>query len=405
MMTETARVAAPRSAAETTGALVIGGNYGGLGIVRSLGRHGIRVWVLRDEHASAAASRYAERQFSWTGGDESSQVAFLLGLCREHSLDGWTVFPTTDESAAMLSRNEDHLGKHYLLTTPSWDVMRWAYDKRLTYELARDLEIAIPRTHYPRTREEVGALNCSYPVVLKPAVKYQVNSFTAARAWPVHTREELLAHYDEARELVEPDIIMVQELVPGGGETQFSFVALCASGHPLAYGTARRARQYPVEFGHGSTYVEMVEQPEIEEPSRRILDRLRYTGLVELEFKRDPVTGQFKLLDLNARAWAWHSLGRRAGVDFPYLCWQMCHDEPVAESRASLGARWIRMATDVPAAITEIRGRRLSRGSYLSSLRPPLEFAVFAADDPVPALAEMSSMLRRIWKRRSSVRR
>ncbi len=46
-----------------TGALVIGGDYRGLGVVRSLGRHGIPVWVLKDEHGLAASSRYARRSF------------------------------------------------------------------------------------------------------------------------------------------------------------------------------------------------------------------------------------------------------------------------------------------------------------------------------------------------------
>jgi D-aspartate ligase len=404
-MMNTARVVIPPSRADPTGALVIGANYGGLGIVRSLGRHGIRVWVLQDEHASAAASRFAERHLPWTQGDESSQVAYLLRLREHHGLDGWTIFPTTDESAAMLSRNGNSLGEHYLLTTPPWDVLRWVYDKRLTYELAIDLAIDIPWTRYPRNREEVAALDCRYPVVLKPAVKYQVNSFTAARAWPVRSRDELLARYDEACSLVDPDVIMVQELIPGGGETQFSFVALCDEGRPVAYGTARRARQYPVDFGHGSTFVEMVDQPSVEEPSRRLLDKLGYTGLVELEFKRHPVGGQFKLLDVNPRAWAWHSLGRRAGVDFPYLYWQLLHDESLTELWAHPGVRWVRMATDIPTAITEIRRRRLSPWAYLSSLRPPLEFAVLAVDDPVPALAEMSSLVQRIWKRRSGVLR
>jgi predicted ATP-grasp superfamily ATP-dependent carboligase len=40
----------------------------------------------------------------------------------------------------------------------------------------------------------------------------------------------------------------------------------------------------------------------------------------------------------------------------------------------------------VLAASGELRSRRLSARSYLRSLRGPLEFAVFARDDPLPAL-------------------
>src|SRR5437870_12689080 len=63
-----------------TGAIVIGGDYRGLGVVRSLGRRGIPVWVLTDEHLIAGTSRYARRRLAWPLGDESRQVNYLLDL-------------------------------------------------------------------------------------------------------------------------------------------------------------------------------------------------------------------------------------------------------------------------------------------------------------------------------------
>ena len=36
---------------------------------------------------------------------------------------------------------------------------------------------------------------------------------------------------------------------------------------------------------------------------------------LEIEFKRDIRDGRPKLLDINARAWGWHSIGARAGVE------------------------------------------------------------------------------------------
>ncbi len=386
--------------APETGAIVIGANYGGLGIVRSLGRHKIPVVVLQDEHAGAAVSRYTKRRLHWPMSTEAVQLDYLKSLSVTREFEGWTIYPTTDESAALLARNAQCLSQHYCLTTPSWAAMEWAYDKRLTYELAARLGIDHPMTHRPKNREDVVALDCTFPAILKPAIKDRINKFTSARAWSVANRQELVDHYDEASHLVDPDVIMIQEQIPGGGESQFSFAALCVDGLPRAYGVARRARQYPVDFGHGSSFVETVEQPEIEEPSRRLLKEINYNGLVELEYKRDPSSGQFKLLDINARAWAWHSLGHRAGVDFPYLCWQLLHGEPVPETRARPGAHWVRMATDIPTAFTEIRRGTLTPGAYVSSLRRPLEFAVFAADDPYPMFVEATSMLQRIWKRR-----
>jgi hypothetical protein len=44
------------------------------------------------------------------------------------------------------------------------------------------------------------------------------------------------------------------------------------------------------------------------------------------------------------------------------------------------------MGTDLAAVAGEVTAGRLSPRAYLRSLRRPLEFAVFARDDPLPAL-------------------
>src|SRR6266436_9376053 len=79
------------------GALVTGADYRGLGIVRSLGRRGIPVWVLKqDEHLVGAASRYACRSLRGPLGDDHEQLDFLLDLAVREGIKGWALFPTTD---------------------------------------------------------------------------------------------------------------------------------------------------------------------------------------------------------------------------------------------------------------------------------------------------------------------
>jgi predicted ATP-grasp superfamily ATP-dependent carboligase len=234
---------------------------------------------------------------------------------------------------------------------------------------------------------------------LKPAVKNLTNAFTLARAWRADSRPQLLELYDEACKLVPPDVVMVQELIPGGGETQFSFAALCDCGRTVASLVACRRRQLPIDFSRGSTYVETVEEPEIESEARRLLADMRYSGIVEVEFKRDSRNGQAKLLDINARTWGWHSLGRRAGADFPFLHWQLAHGTAIKECRARPGLRWIRMLTDIPAAFAEFRLGHLTLLAYLTSICPPVEYAMFALDDPLPALLDFPALLWRSFQR------
>jgi D-aspartate ligase len=387
------------------GAAVLGGDYRALSVVRSLGRHGIPVWVFPEQQKIATKSRYARRQFPLPT-DEKRQVEFLLEVAQRDGLDGWMLFPTEDTHAAMLARHQAKLATRFRLATSPWETVEVAYDKRATYRVAQKLDVHTPVTYYPRDRREVEALECSYPVILKPAIKEAVNRFTQEKAWPIGDRESLLAGYDRACTLVDPALIMIQELIPGGGEAQFSYGALCENGHPLASVVARRARQYPVDFGRSSSFVETVDVPAVEHAARHLLERLGYTGLMEAEFKYDRRDGHYKLLDLNPRVWGWHTLTRPGGVDFPYFMWRLAQHLPVPEVRVEAGYRWVRMTTDVPAALRGIISGRISLASYFRSLRSPLEHAVLAADDPMPFLLEVPMLtIARLTQRLHEFRR
>jgi D-aspartate ligase len=373
-----------------TGALVIGGNLNGLTIVRSLGRHGIPVWVASPPNIKLASfSRYTQRTVAWPEGDFEAQAAFLLDLAEQHHLHGWVLFPTSDESAALLAKFHDVLSRRFRVSTPTWDVLRWAYDKRLTYRLAAEQKVDYPLTICPMTEEDLHGAECEFPAILKPATHSIMNRFTSDKAWPARSRDELLERYREAKDLIPPDLILVQEMIPGGGESQFSYAALCREGEPIVWLTARRTRQYPVDFGYSSSFVETLDVPEIVEPSRRLLAAIRYTGLVEVEYKVDSRCGRYKLLDINPRLWTWSPLGARAGVDFPYLLWRMLMGENLSKQTGRNDVRWVRLVTDIPAAIHENLRGRLRLRDYWRSLRSPVQFSVMALDDPLPGLLDL----------------
>jgi predicted ATP-grasp superfamily ATP-dependent carboligase len=322
-----------------------------------------------------------------------------LDLAVREKLEGWALFPTDDEDVVLFARHHELLSQHYRLTTPAWDIVRWVCDKRLLYQLAQDLTLDQPWTFSPRNREELASLECPFPVILKPAMRLGFNRLSADKAWRFEDRASLLAGYDEACTMMDPELLIIQEVVPGWGDAQFSFAALCRDGSPLASVVARRTRQFPMDFGRFSTYVETIEEPRVVEPALRLLAATRITGLVEVEFKRDPRNDQFLLLDVNPRVWGWHTLSKRAGVDFPYLLWRFVTGQSVPEVHGRSGQRWMRMATDVPMAIQEILNGRLSLRAYLQSLRGPKESAVFAWDDPLPGFLELPLLAAMLGKR------
>jgi D-aspartate ligase len=373
------------------GAVILGGDYQGLGIARSLGRHGVPVCVIDDEISISRASRFVRDTVRVPSLRTEQALLDALALARgKLGLSGWVLYPTREENVAGIAANRDVLRQEFRVPTPGLSTIRHAWDKREVYSLAERLSIPVPRTWFPQSEEDLAAIEVDDPVVLKPAIKEHFFYATHAKAWRANTVAELLAAYRRATEIVPASEIIVQEMIPGGGEQQYAYCAFFREGCPVASMTVRRRRQHPSDFGRASTYVETISLPEIAETSCRFLTEIGYYGLVELEYKRDPRDGACKLLDVNARTWGYHSLGGAAGVDFPYLLFCDQVGAPVAAAHARPGVRWIRLSTDVPNALRDIRAGRLRPGEYLRSLRGVRTEAVFSVRDPLPGLYEIA---------------
>jgi predicted ATP-grasp superfamily ATP-dependent carboligase len=374
----------------TPGAVVIGGDYQGLAIVRSLGRHGVPAIIVDDEHSIGRFSRYTCCSVQVPNlRDEQATLDALFYIGARLGLEGWVLFPTRDETVATLSRHRDDLAAFYRVPTPAWSTIEAAWDKRETYRLAGKLGIPFPRAYTIRSGAEVDDLEIDFPVALKPAIKEHFIYATKAKAWRASNQDELRRRFREASALIGADEVIVQELIPGDGSKQFAYCAFFKDGHDVASMVAQRRRQHPPEFGRASTYVETVSVPEVEQLATQFLAAVDYYGLVEVEFKHDSRNGEFKLLDVNARTWGYHSIGPAAGLDFPSLLYDDQMGETVATGQhAALGVRWVRIVTDLPTAIIEITRKRLGVGPYLRSLRECNSEAVWSRKDPLPGLVE-----------------
>lgn len=387
-----------------TGALVVGGDYQGLAIARSLGRKGIPVCVVDDEPSIARFSRYVRHTARARDlRDEAETVRTILDVGERLGLHGWIIFPTRDEVVTALSRARDTLSQLYRVPTPPWTVVRHAIDKRLTYDVAQRAGVDVPATWHPRSAEELSEVRPSrWPLVVKPAIKQRFIYETRVKGWVVHNRDDLRRRYREAISIVGTDEVIVQEMIPGNGDAQYAYCAFFKDGASIGRMVARRKRQFPMDLGRSSTYVETVDLPDLTEPSERLLRELGYYGLVELEYKRDE-DGSYKLLDVNARTWGYHSLGRSAGVDFPLLLFRDQVGLPVDRVEARPGVRWVRMLTDAPSAVREIVNRNLTWREYLHSLRVADAEAVFSRDDVRPMCAEVA-LLPHLIRTRTSLR-
>ena len=193
-------------------------------------------------------------------------------------------------------------------------------------------------------------------------------------------RCETRAELDDAFERARPYDPLVQELIPGGDDELYSLGSYVAEdGEALGLFSGRKLRQTPP--GVGTCRVgEAVWVEEVVEQGLALLRALGFHGLSQVEFKRDPRDGVYKLMEVNPRLWQWHGLAAACGVDLPRIAyWDLLGARLPAARQNGASKRW---------AIT-LMGR-----TRPALVRPPYVEAVFAPDDPGPALVQAGRILR-----------
>jgi predicted ATP-grasp superfamily ATP-dependent carboligase len=382
------------------GVVVLGSDFKGLGVIRSLGQRGIPCALIDNLPRSAWFSRYVTKRFKWNGPlDTDDFLQFLLTIEKEHHLTGWVLFPVQDDAVELITHHVSQLATSYQLVTQNWDVVRWAHDKRLTYQMAQELGVPYPKTWYSNSEDQLKTLDITFPVIIKPAISIHFQHALRLKALPVHSLDELIEQYRLTAKIIDPEHIMIQEIIPGDGRTQFSVGTFCKNGEVLQSITARRTRQYPIDYGLGSSFVEAVEVPTIRQLAEKLLCVMGVSGMVEVEFKYDKRDEQYKLLDINVRPWGWHTLCIECGLDLPYIqyCDALGYEIP-APIKPHYGRHWVRMLTDIPAGIQEIRAGITTPIAYIHSLLGKTVFSVFAWHDPLPALGDLGVAFSRLTK-------
>ena len=383
-----------------TGAVVVGGHFQGLGILRSLASKKVPVCLLDHDLCIGRFSRYPKRFFKCPNvTNEQAFLDFLEALADTEGIRGWVIYPNDDDTVSLLSRHSQRLADFYRIPLPPWEVTRRVCEKRLTYELAEGLGLAVPKTRYPATTSDLKGLDVPFPAILKPSVKEPFYSRTKKKAIRVDTQQELEEQFERASSLVPGVEIMVQELIPSGTSSLYSVGSFFKDGEFLGKVVAQRIRQHPMDFGHATTYAETVDIPELEQAAARLLRAVDFYGLSEVEFMRDPRDGEYKILEINARPWGWHTLAIAAGVDLPYMLYLDMTGESVHQNGFAKNVKWMRLATDIPTATGEVFRGNLGLRAYLGSLVARKHLAVFSWKDPLPFFAELA-LVPYLWRRR-----
>ncbi len=358
-------------------------------MARNLAKHGVRVCILGSATSVARFSRSVTHFVKWPQELKNDDLPdYLVKIAEKHCMQGWVLFPSCDEQLRIVAQHSPLLTKHYVLSTPPWETIRFLYDKRLTYTLAQEAGVAIPHTFVPGNADKLTVLDVDFPVVLKPAISSRFVWATNRKAYRADNRQQLLSLYEMMSRVIGPSQVIIQDFLPEPSKNLFSYAGYFKKGELIAGLSVKRSRQYPRDFGRSSSFVETVEVPELRKLASQLLQSIHYTGLAEVEFMWNEKQARFELLEVNARLWVWHGLAIAAGLDLPYVAFANALGQNPTFGVVRQGIKWVRFLTDMRATALEICSGTLSIRQYLNSLSGPTEFAVFSPSDPMPSIAE-----------------
>ena len=231
----------------------------------------------------------------------------LADLCRDQDID--TVVPGDLATVALLAGTRP-CGRHPF-PLPDPDILEQLHDKWRFSRLATALGIQQPTTH-AATDAPIDALR--YPVLTKP----RTMSFGAGIEW--HFDRDALARWlDRQSPQVLQDAI-VQEYVEGE-DVSCSFLA--DRGRVVAVGCAVRHRGRRVFFRDRG----------LEETVEKVVDRVRYHGLGDLDFLATERSGEYSALEFNPRLAGGMLYYATAGLNLPGLAVQLARGESFAGVR------------------------------------------------------------------------
>ena len=369
-----------------------------LTVVRSLGRSGLEVHAAWCPSTSPSLrSRYLAKAHCLPAYTEQGEIWLdeLLRLLRRERFD--LVIPIPDTAILPLQQRRCSIEKEARLCLINDHAFEVTFSKRKTYDLAVDLGIRVPRQRAVRSGCELNsaAMELGFPLVVKPD-----SSFTTSNLW---SRRQVVKLRNQseldtaAAEMQARGELIVQENFIGVG---FGIGVLSSEGRILT--AFQHQRLHEPMLGGGSSYRRSVPlNPELFDAATKFIQALNYTGVALLEFKLNPKTSDWILVEVNGRFWGSLPLAVAAGVDFPRFLYELLCEKRTCFPRSyrtdQFARNWVadwhwlrhnvRADRSDPTLMT-VPLRRLP-GELLNLIRGHETSDTFCWDDPAPALAEV----------------
>jgi protein-tyrosine-phosphatase/predicted ATP-grasp superfamily ATP-dependent carboligase len=384
-----------------------------LTIVRSLHARGLHIDVAsHEDYPLAARSRYAGALLRYP--DPLAQASpFVDWVADQIERGGYAlIIPVTERSLTPLHHERGRIDERRVAMAPA-AALAIALDKSRTLALAAALGIRVPRGCAADTPAAAVAFAATqgYPLVIKPtsSIGAQAQGRIQLQVAYARTDTELVARLAAARRY---GTALIQEFFPGTGVG----IELIAEHGRITFAFAhRRLHEVPLTGGASSLRLSVPIEPAMLDAARRLIAAMGWHGVAMVEFKQNPQTGEFCLMEVNGRFWGSLPLAAAAGADFPAMLAELYLDgaiRPRPAARTGIYCRnlpndihWLEavLRRDAPPGLATLPTWTRVIRDLLLVFSPRHHFDTQQWRDPRPGLAELRRIVSDHWRRASGL--
>jgi len=314
------------------------------------------------------------------------------------------LYPCTDSSVLLVSRNRELLQDRYHIALPGSQTLEMLMDKSRFLRFAREHGLPVPKTFFLRTPADAIAASeqIPFPCIMKPAFKTSTWERNAAgvKVYLISSAQEFLATFDRCCSWAES--IVAQEWVSGTDSDLYSCNCYFdANSKPIVTFVARKLRQSPPILGVSASGEECRNDTVLTQ-TIDLFTKVRLRGLGYLEMKRDAHTGQYRIIEPNVgRPTGRSAIAEAGGVPLIYSMYCELAGLPLPAHREQTykGAKWIYFKKDLASSWYYWQKGELTLMQWARSLRGHKRDAVFSWNDPLPFLLDWWSPIRDLLRR------
>jgi predicted ATP-grasp superfamily ATP-dependent carboligase len=361
-----------------------------LACTRSLGRKEINIeCVSNRDFAIGSFSKYCTRHFACHDPETHPDIfrEELMRIAREGMYD--CIIPNSTQTALLIATHCDELSHYTNILSPNLDVFLQAFDKEAVVKRATGLGIASPKTYTLKTlpRSSDGP----HQLIIKPRYLHGAGILLCDSSDQVPSLYKRMCDRFGA--------CYIQDFIPNGGEYGV-YVLLNRQSALRAVTIQRRIRSISSNGGISTLRETVPYDSRLVDPALRLLQSLQWVGPAMVEFRIDAMDGVQKFIEVNLRFWGSLQLSINAGMDFPYLFYQIALEgdvKPSHDYQANVQCRWL--LGDVTNFMqTPHKLRHLHE-----FLQPTAHYDIESLRDPLPMVINPIMVLKYLPKRKKDM--